>query len=347
MASATSTGTGKGTGEGEGSESESELIVLTCASGRQCTQIIPLLYGKSSLRLVVNSEKSRAQLAEQYPDTQVVRANLQVPQECADVVDGATTVFYVGPPFHPYEVTLGMNMVDAAVAESRRRRQQQDSNGSDSDDVSPSKPSAVHFVFSSALHPEASKLLHHDQKRQIEEYLVESGLSYTILQPSTFMDNFIGQLLGQKDSSSGEPGTFMAPFNPSVPMSFSAVRDHAEVAVKVVRERARHFFATYQLVSTLPITTTEYVESISAVMGKRFDIKRTPFEQAAEMFVKMTYGVDKADDVDQSFRDAPEHMLLYYNKRGLLGNPGVLEWLLGRKPTTPAELARLKLKEAE
>ncbi|KIW22782.1 uncharacterized protein PV07_11048 [Cladophialophora immunda] len=325
----------------------SELIVLTCASGRQCSQIIPLLYQTPSpasprpaLRLVVNSEKSRARLMEQYPDAQVVRANLQVPQECAAVVDGATTVFYVGPPFHPYEITMGMNMIDAAVTEESHRHQQQQQQQqqgnrvADSSLSSPSKFSFVHFVFSSALHPEASKLLHHDQKRQIEEYLTESGLSYTILQPSTFMDNFIGQLLSQRDSSSST-GTFMAPFNP-------AVRDHAEVAVKVVRERERHFFATYQLVSTLPMTTVEYVDSIGAVLGKRFDVKRIPFEQAADMFVQITWG---DGDVDQAFRDAPERMLLYYNSRGLLGNPGILEWLLGRKPTTPADLARLRLKE--
>ncbi|KAH0842202.1 hypothetical protein AYO21_00174 [Fonsecaea monophora] len=338
----------------------SDLIVLTCASGRQCSQIIPLLHKAPSsesprpaLRLVVNSDKSRARLSEQYPDAEVVRANLQVPQECAAVVDRATTVFYVGPPFHPYEVTLGMNMIDAAVAESHRQEQQQQqqqqekSNNVTSDSSSPSTPRSLHFVFSSALHPEASKLLHHDQKRQIEEYLTESGLSYTILQPSTFMDNFIGQLLSQKDPSSqgsdGARGTFMAPFNPAVRMSFSAVRDHAEVAVKVIRERERHFFAAYQLVSTLPITTAEYVQAIGDVLGMRFDIKRIPLEQAAEMFVKMTYGVDRAGEMNQTFKDAPERMLLYYNSRGLLGNPGVLEWLLGRKPTTPAELARLKL----
>ncbi|EXJ74426.1 uncharacterized protein A1O5_02722 [Cladophialophora psammophila CBS 110553] len=113
------------------------------------------------------------------------------------------------------------------------------------------------------------------------------------------MDNFMGQLLSQKDSLRGSTtGTFIAPFNQGVRTSFSAVHDHAEVAVKVVRERERHFFATYQLVSALPITIAECVASIGGVLGKRFEIKRVPFEQAADMFVKITYGVDQGDEMN-------------------------------------------------
>src|ERR1700761_8103340 len=184
-----------------------ELIVLTCASGRQCSAIIPQLYNDPAyaLRLVVNSASSQQRLSTQWPDAEVTRANLQAPADCAQIIANASTILYIGPPFHPYEVAFGMNMIDAAVAESK-------------------KPHTAfrHFIFSSALHPELSKLLHHHQKAQIEEYLTESGLAYTVLQPSTFMDNFVGQLLGQANSP-GKTGTFMAPFSPDVPMSFSSV----------------------------------------------------------------------------------------------------------------------------
>jgi uncharacterized protein YbjT (DUF2867 family) len=306
-----------------------ELIVLTCASGRQCSAIVPQLYAdpRYSLRLVVNSESSRQRLSKQYPEAHVVQANLQVPPNCAKILEGATTIFYVGPPFHPYEVTFGMNIIDAAVGESK-------------------KPDSAfqHFIFSSALHPELTKLLHHHQKAQIEEYLTESGLQYTILQPSTFMDNFMPQLLGQKDSK-GEKGRFMAPFSPDVPMSFSCVRDHAELAVKVIEQRQRHFYATYQVVSTLPMTLREYLSQVSRAMGKEFEIEKVPFEQASQMFTKITWG--EGQDLGQEYKDAPERMLLYYNSRGLHGNPGVLEWLIGRKPMGPWELARLKLEKKD
>jgi uncharacterized protein YbjT (DUF2867 family) len=303
-----------------------QLIVLTCASGRQCSALIPRLYAEPhtyTLRLVVNSQSSLDRLSNQYPQAEVVRADFRVPDDCGRVLQGASTIFYVGPPFHPYEVTFGMNMIDAAVAESKHGVFQ-------------------HFIFSSAIHPEASKMLHHAQKRQIEGYLTESGLAYTVLQPSTFMDNFLGQLLDQARTSPEGTGTFMAPFTPTVKMSFSCVKDHAEIAAKIIAERERHFYATYQVVSTLPMSLYEYVDQASrALDGKKFEIKKIPFEQASQAFVKMTWG---DESVGQEYKDAPERMLLYYNSRGLLGNPGVAEWLLGRKTTTVGALAREKWK---
>ncbi|ETI26403.1 hypothetical protein G647_03180 [Cladophialophora carrionii CBS 160.54] len=306
-----------------------ELIVLTCASGRQCSAIIPHLYSNPqyTLRLVVNSPSSRERLSKQWPDAEVIQADLHVPDECAKIVTRATTLLYIGPPFHPHEVTFGMNMIDAAVRESKTQ-------------AAPFR----HFIFSSALHPELTKLVHHSQKARIEEYLTESGLPYTILQPSTFMDNFLGQLINREESSKADP-TFRAPFNPDVPMSFSCLADHADVAVKIVQERDPHLYATYQLASTLPITLREYVAQVGDVLGTTFEIQPLPFEQAGKMFVALTWG--QGQDVGQEFKDGPERMLLYYESRGLYGNPGVMGWLLGRRPNTPADVARLKMEETK
>lgn len=57
-----------------------------------------------------------------------------------------------------------------------------------------------HFVHSSVLLPSLRKLLHHKDKRHVEEALIESGLRYTILQPSNFMDNFPIQKLLYEDN---------------------------------------------------------------------------------------------------------------------------------------------------
>ncbi|EXJ56569.1 hypothetical protein A1O7_06913 [Cladophialophora yegresii CBS 114405] len=202
-------------------------------------------------------------------------------------------------PFHPHEVTFGMNMIDAAVRESKTQ-------------ASPSR----HFIFSSALHPEFTKLVHHSRKATIEEYLTESGLPYTILQPSAFMDSFLGQLIYREKTWAAAP-TFRAPFNPDVPMSFSCLADHADVAVEIVSE----------------------------VFGTTCGIHEVPFEPAAKMFVALTWG--QGQGVGQELKDGPEHMLLYYESRGPYGHPGVLEWLLGRRANTPADMARLKLEETK
>jgi len=56
-----------------------------------------------------------------------------------------------------------------------------------------------HCVYSSVLHPGLRKLISHDCKRYVEEYLIESSLPYAILQPSTFMDQLPIQKLLSED----------------------------------------------------------------------------------------------------------------------------------------------------
>lgn len=298
-----------------------ELIALTCASGKQCSQIIPLLYPQSSLyrlRLVVNSSSSFARLQEQYPEAEVLQANLNDPHDCTKIVDGASVVYYVSPTFHPHEVQFGINVIDAAVEESKKLG---------------SKFS--HFVFSSVLHTHLQKMLNHDRKRYIEEYLCESPLSWTVLQPSHFMDNTIGRILKLKDSPNP---VYLAAHDPDISFSFSCVYDFAEASVKVIQERSKHFFATYQLVSTWPMKYADYIQAIGSAIGKTISIKRGPYEEIVDMYTQVVFG---GVNVDVRMKEGPARMLLYYNGRGLLGNPRVTEWLLNRPATSPAELARM------
>ena len=304
-----------------------DLIVLTCASGKQCAHIIPLLYNDPSysLRLIVNSASSLERLRKQYPNAEVIQASLQLPPDCAKILNGVTTIYYVSPTFQPYEVTMGMNVIDAAIFESRK-----------------SGTKFKHFVFSSVLHPRISKMLNHDRKKQIEEYLVESRLNWSILQPSHFTDNAMGQLLGKRHE---EKPVYMAAYDPSVKFSFTTLRDYAEASVKVIKVREGHFFATYEILSTWPMDYYAYVKEVGGALGKEFEVKQMEYGQAVEGLCKMMFKAQSLNEVDIRNREGPERMLLYYNTRGLNGNPGVLEWLIGRKGIGPGELARLMVEE--
>ena len=130
------------------------------------------------LRLVVHSDSSRDRLTKQYPEAEVLQANLDDPNDRARIVYGISVLYYVSPTFHPHETTLGQGMVDAACNEAK-------------------KPGSKfsHFVLSSVLYWHLRKLLNHDRKRYIEEYLCESTLQWNVLQASHFMDNAMGRLL--------------------------------------------------------------------------------------------------------------------------------------------------------
>lgn len=304
-----------------------ELIVFTCASGKQCSNIIPFLYQEQSLytlRLVVHSDQSLARLKQKFPRAEVIQAELDNPSDCCKIVRGATTIYYVSPLFQPHETQFAINVIEAAVAESRR-----------ADSV------FSHFIFSSVVHPEISKLLNHIRKRDIEEFLCESSLPYTILQPSHFMDNSMPRLIDQRHA---EHPVFVASHDSKIAFSFSCLHDYAEASVKIIRERSKHFYATYQLISTLPMTYREYVKAVGDEIDKTIEIQERQYGEVVDSFCHVIFGRDGADE--QALRDGPERLLLYYNRRGIHGSPNVLEWLLGRPATGPAQLARLLIDRA-
>jgi len=297
-------------------------FVVTCASGKQATHILPHLDGHMPLRLVANSQKSIDRLRAERPRVEVVQADLAQPDECRRVLAGAAGVLHIGPSFHAHETEIGYNMVDAAAGEA-------------------AKPGGAfkHFVYSSVLHPQFRKMMNHDGKRLVEEYLLESGVPFTILQPTHFLDLFpVGALVGQ------ERPVYHANWDTSVRFSFVTLADLGEAMARVVMEGARHLYATYELCSTLPLSYDELAAQVSRVIGKEIELKQRPYAEAVEAMLAILFG--SADEVPSRTRDAAERMLLFYNRRGLVGNPLVLEWLLGRRATSVAAWAKGKFDEA-
>ncbi|GME38566.1 Nucleoside-diphosphate-sugar epimerase [Neofusicoccum parvum] len=297
---------------------ENDLLLITCASGKQASRLLPLLYGKwKRLRLVVHSPASEARLKQQYPAADVTRANLENVDETRRIMAGVTTVFHVGPSYHPHETEIGYFMVDAAVEQG-----------------------TSHFVYSSVLNTQLRKMMNHDCKRYVEEYLMESGLNFSILQPSHFMDMFPLALL----LSQSEP-VYQANWKTTVPFSFVALQDLAEAAAKVIEEREKHFMAQYPLCSTLPMPYAEVVRVVGQEIGKDIRIETRPVVEAADALLKMLFG--SADKAHPRTRDAAHRMVLFYNYHGLQGNPNILEWLIGRKPTSHRDWVRAQVQNAE
>ena len=121
----------------------------------------------------------------------------------------------------------------------------------------------AHMVYLSAIFPILRKLSNHDNKRYAKEYLVESGLPYTILQPTHMMENFPMEKVVRE----AEP-VYPIPYNPEIVFTWVTARDVGEVAAHVLEERQKHFYATYPLVGTQPATYTEAIRQVSEVIGK-------------------------------------------------------------------------------
>ena len=299
---------------------KNDVILLTCASGKQCSRLIPLLYNKwKRLRLAVNTSSSEERLKTKYPNATVVRADMSRVDDARRILSGVTTVLYIGPSLHSHETEIGYTMIDAARHESRHG-------------------TLKHFVYSSVLHPQIRKLMNHDCKRYVEEYLIESGLSYTIVQPSHILDQFPVEKLLQSE----EP-VFPAPFDPQVTFSFTALQDLAEAFAGILNERENHYLAEYTACSTGPTSYADLIAMLSEEIGKSIQILEKGYFESADQFQSMFAGKD--GDVPPVTRDAIHRLLLYYNFYGIKGNTNVLEWLIGRKPTTVEDFLRQKILE--
>jgi uncharacterized protein YbjT (DUF2867 family) len=321
----------------------SPILVVTSPTGKQGSHFLPLITSSSSpsaykLRLAAHTSKSAEKLRTSYPDAEVVTADLSSLSECQALLRGATACLHIGPSFHSHEREMGINMVDAAVAEAERQ-------GS----------LFRHFVFSSVLSSQHRLLLQHDLKSRVEERLFltppNCKMGWTVLQPTNFMDAFpLAQLASQSADSKEREVVLERMWNPDVPMSMIALDDLAAAAVKVLQEGERHYFAQYPLCSTLPTPAIEVVAIIGKQIGAEVKIKQLPFEEAVDKFLGTLYGEHSLDGASAEgdlradlARDGAERLLLTYNRHGLVGSPNILRWLLGREPMGVEEWVRSQL----
>ncbi len=181
--------------------------------------------------------------------------------------------------------------------------------------------------------------MNHDCKRYIEEYLIESGLPYTILQPSHLMDMFpLPGLLSEEYS------IYITHWDPSVKFSYTSSRDLAEATAKILEQRESHFYATYQMVSTSPpMGYNEVCEIASKVIGKEIHVEAMPFQKTMQRSVEGMLGLPPGEYA----RDGIQRMLSYYNYRGLVGSTNVMRWVLGREPMSWEKWCEMTIKQVE
>ncbi|KAH0371327.1 NAD(P)-binding protein, partial [Aureobasidium melanogenum] len=300
---------------------QNDLILITCASGKQSSALIPhILKSHKRIRLQCNSDTSAKSLSEKYPSTEVVQADLFSATDCTRILKDVSVCWLVLPPFHPHETTLGTTFIDACVSQAA------------------SGGPFEHLVYSSVIHPILRKLLNHDCKRYVEEYLIESGLNYTILQPTHMMEMLpLAKLMEQ------EKPVYPCNWDPATKFSFVTTRDIGEAAAKILEQRENHIAATYQLVSTaVPLNYIEVCEIVSKLIGKEVKAEKKGFEDAVDTSIKMING---GKEPPKPMKEIGSRMFLYYNERGLIGNNNVLGWLLGRETTGYEEWVKIRVEE--
>lgn len=114
---------------------------------------------------------------------------------------------------------------------------------------------------------------------ETEELLKASGLNWTILQPNSFMQNWLGEF---SETVKKERKIYEATGDGKKP--FIDTRDIAEVVFRILTSPERHINQTYLLTADDAVSYGQIAEAISKAIGEKVDfISLTPEEAKQRM----------------------------------------------------------------
>jgi len=117
---------------------------------------------------------------------------------------------------------------------------------------------------------------------QIEQKLKSSGLNWTILQPSAFMQNWLGDF---SDAIKKERKIYDAVGD--IKMPFVDARDIAEVAVRILINPEKHVNKTYMLTGSEAVSYYEVAEAVSQAIHEPVTyVSQTPEEARKRLEAK-------------------------------------------------------------
>jgi uncharacterized protein YbjT (DUF2867 family) len=281
------------------------MILITGATGKTGRHIIAALQRRGEpVRAMARSEN----VLELATDgVEAVQADMLDEAAVRAALDGVRAVVVIGPTFNTQEIAMGRSVINAAVATGVRR-----------------------VVQLSVYSPQIETLVNHQSKLSTEDYVVKSGLEYTILQPMHFMQNY-------DPVKAAGLGRLRLPYTISEPRSYIDVADVAEVAAITLTEPG-HLYAVYPLSGGELLST----EDVAALIAARAGVEISCEEVSVPEFVEWVSG---PDGLPGYMVDGLHRLFTYYSRHPLLGNPNVLRWLLGREPTTFAQFVDRTLGE--
>ena len=209
---------------------------------------------------------------------------------------GSTVVYHICPNMRPDEEEIGRRVIDACRRVGVER-----------------------LVYHSVLHPQIEAMPHHWRKLRIEERLIESGLSFTILQPAAYMQNVQAQW-----KSVTTRGVFRVPYAATTLLGMVDLDDVAEAAARVLTGDG-HEGATYELCGPELLEQSEIAAVLARRLSRSVRLEIVRREEWARRALDEGLTEHAVENLVAMFR--------HYERHGFWGSPRVLESLLQRPAT--------------
>lgn len=275
-------------------------ILVTGASGKTGQRAVAAIAKRGGkVRALVRRSDAGAAL-QQAGAAEIALGDMMDRDSLRRAMTGAGQVLHICPPMHPQEDAIARTMIELAGELSVGR-----------------------FVLYSVLHPLLADVPHHDRKLQAERALVDSGLSYTILQPGRYM-----QHLAVIWPAVLATGVHSMPFSTTSRFSLTDLSDLAEASARIMTEDG-HDGATYQLAGPEALSQDDCAAVLTRVLGRPVRAVAKPLEDFRRDAAAAGMPAERIDGMTR--------MNAHYDAHGLVGNPNVLRWILGREPTRFAD----------
>jgi uncharacterized protein YbjT (DUF2867 family) len=270
------------------------MILITGAGGKTGRTLVKALSKVESICAFIHREEQASVLTSLGAE-KVIVGDMGEESALRSAMRGMQSVYHICPNMNPDEERIGRLIIEEAR-----------------------KAQVGHFVYHSVLHPQTEKMKHHWGKLRVEEMIFESGLPFTILQPTPYMQNL---LAGWKSIT--EEGVLCVPYSVNSKFSFVDLEDIAESA-KIILTESSHINTTYELAGTMPMSHIEVAEIFSHVLNRNVRAEK----EDVRVWKSHAKGMSA-----YAFENLVK-MFEYYDQWGLSGNPNVLKWILKREPTS-------------
>tara|TARA_Y100001960_G_scaffold264943_1_gene287711 strand:+ start:216 stop:1076 length:861 start_codon:yes stop_codon:yes gene_type:complete len=273
------------------------MILVIGASGAVGIPLLKNLLETEQHLRVLTSNKSSEERLKSLGVKETIVGDWSVSSDLKTAMSGIKSVCYIPARFKENELETGRGIVDAAKAEG-----------------------VDHFCFSSAFHPQMEQLGHHWKKLRLEEYLIDSDLLCTVVQPSMFMQN-----LKVEWPKVINEGIYPRPYSIDSPMNVIDTDDLGE-AISNILQNKEFWGATYELCGSGTISHRQMAKIISEEIQKPVEAVYRELDDW-KSWAKEKGWTEYA--IEQYV-----NMCTHYDKHGFKhGNDIVLKTILGRKPT--------------
>jgi uncharacterized protein YbjT (DUF2867 family) len=257
-------------------------ILVTGATGQQGGALARLLLQKKhEVYALIRSTKSESSKAQNLRNqgAKLVEADLDKPDSLEQATNGIDSVFLMGTWVEvgtEGEIRRGKMMVD--IAKEKK---------------------IEHIVYSSVVNADKNTgIPHFESKYKVEQHIKNSGIPYTIIGPTFFMDNLLSYSLAGL-----QQGQVALPLSPSRILQQSAVENIAEFSALAL-ERRNSFIGKRIDIASDEITGEQAAKVLSNELGHKIRYEQVPMEQIRqasqdlavmfEWFERIGTGVDVA-----------------------------------------------------